>query len=361
MPDMLARQSVALSKMPRASCGAALALAVAVCLGAADAKADAIEAFYKDKRLSVIVGYPAGGGFDAYARVVNDHLGRFLPGAPKSVVQYMPGAATLKSVNYIYNVAPQDGTVLGIPSTYLSFNAFVRGEVGDGIEVSRLNWIGRVAPMDIVTVVWHGAGIASFEELRNRKVFFGGTSAGGGSTIIPYTLNRVFDTKIELALGYVGTTDQYLAMERGEIQGMSNAIWSQLQRSHPHWLAEKQVIPLLQDGFERRDMLPDVPTLVELARNEEERKVLRLISSASVFGRSFFVGPKVPIERVTALRKAFMTMFEDDAFKAMAARLSIDLDPLSGETLQATVEEISKYPKALFERTNDLTAPDKER
>ena len=325
------------------------------------AVADPIADFYKDKRLSVIVGYPAGGGFDAYARIVSDNLPRFLPGEPKSVVQYMPGAATLKSVNYIYNVAPQDGTVMGIPSTYLTFNAFVRGEVGDGIDVSRLHWIGRVAPMDIVTVVWHGTGITRFEELRDRKIHFGGTSAGGGSTIIPYTLNRMFGTKIELALGYVGTTDQYLAMERGEINGMSNAIWSQLGRSHPHWIAEKKAIPLIQDGFERRQVLPDVPTLVELAGNEEDRKVLRLVSSASVFGRSFFVGPKVPMERVTALRKAFMTMFEDDAFKAMAARLSIDLDPLSGDVLQATVEDISKYPKALFERTNDLTAPDKER
>ena len=325
------------------------------------AEANPIEDFYKDKRLSVIVGYPAGGGFDAYARIVSENLPRFLPGEPKSVVQYMPGAASLKSVNYVYNVAPQDGTVMGIPNAYLTFNAFVRGEVGDGIDVTKLHWIGRVAPTDIVTVVWHDTGIKSFDDLKGRKIFFGGTSAGGGSTIIPFTLNRMFGTKIELALGYVGTTDQYLAMERGEINGMSNAIWSQLGRSHPHWIAERKVIPLIQDGLERRQVLPDVPTIVELAENEEDRKVLRLVGSTAVFGRSFYTGPKVPIERVTALRKAFMTMFEDDAFKAMAARLSIDLDPLPGDVLQATVAEISKYPKALFERTNDLTAPDKER
>ena len=331
------------------------------CWAGSAAHADAIEDFYKDKRLTVIVGYPAGGGFDAYARIVADNIGRFLPGTPKSVVQYMPGAATLKSVNYIYNVAPQDGTVLGIPSTYLAFNAFVRGEVGDGVDVARLNWIGRVAPMDIVTVVWHGTGITRFEQLQERKVHFGGTSAGGGSTIIPYTLNRMFGTKIDLALGYVGTTDQYLAMERGEIHGMSNAIWSQMQRSHPHWIAEKKAVPLLQDGFERRAGLADVPTLVELARNDDERRVLRLVSSASVFGRSFYTGPKAPAERVAALRKAFMAMSQDGEFKATAARLSIDLDPLSGETLQATVEEISRYPQALFDRTNELTSADKGR
>ena len=340
---------------------ACLAAVAAGWFSGAVALADPVEEFYRDKRLTVIVGYPAGGGFDAYARLVSDHLGRFLPGLPKSVIQHMPGAASLKSVNYIYNVAPQDGTVLGVPNTYLTFNAFVRGEVGDGIDVTKLNWIGRVAPMDIVTVVWQDTGIKSFDDLKNRKVFFGGTSAGGGSTIIPYTLNRMFGTKIELALGYVGTTDQYLAMERGEIHGMSNAIWSQLQRSHPHWVAEGKAIPLIQDGYERREALPNVPTIVELAENEEDRKVLRLVGSASVFGRSFYTGPKVPSERVAALRKAFSAMMTDEAFQSTAAKLNIDLDPLPGDALQATVQDISTYPKALFERTNVLTSTDKDR
>jgi tripartite-type tricarboxylate transporter receptor subunit TctC len=317
--------------------------------------------FYKDKRLTIVLGYPAGGGFDAYARLASDNLGRFLPGTPKSIVQYMPGAASLKSVNYVYNVAPQDGTVIGLPGTYITFNAFVRGEVGDGIDVTKLHWIGRMAPMDIVTVVWHGAGIRTFGDLKKNKTFFGGTSAGGGSTMVPYTLNRMFGTKIELALGYRGTTDQYLAMERGEIQGMSNAIWSQLRRSHPQWISDKKVIPLLQDGFERRAALPDVPTLVELAQNEDDRKVLRLISSASVFGRSFYVGPKVPPERIAMLRKAFSDMTNDKRFQATAAKLNIDLDPLPGEELQATDEEISGYPQALFRRTEALISAEPDR
>jgi tripartite-type tricarboxylate transporter receptor subunit TctC len=316
-----------------------------------------ITQFYKDKRLSVIVGYPAGGGFDAYARLLNDHLGRFLPGAPKSTIQYMPGAATLKSVGYIYNVAAQDGTVIGIPSTYLTFNAFVRGEVGEGIDVTRIQWIGRLAPMDIVTVVWHGTGIRSFADLSNRPIHFGGTSAGGGSTIIPYTLNRVFGTKIDLVMGYVGTTDQYLAMERGEIQGMSNAIWSQLERSHPQWIAERKIVPLLQDGFARRNALPDVPTIVELGKNDEDRRLLRLIGSSSVFGRSFYVGPKVPEERVRALRTAFTSMVNDAEFKATAAKINVYLEPLSGDELQATVAEIATYPKELFKRTHEMTQP----
>lgn len=323
---------------------------------ASPSQADPVADFYKDKRLTIVVGYPAGGGFDAYARIVGDHIGRHLPGAPKTVLQYMPGAATLKSVSYVHNVAPRDGTVIGIPSTYLVFNAFVLGQVGDNVDVTKLNWIGRVAPMDIVTVVWHTTGIKNFADLKDKKIFFGGTSATGGSAIVPHTLNRMFGTKIELALGYGGTTAQYLAMERGEIQGMGNAIWSQLQRSHPQWLTERKVIPILQDGFDRRPGLKDVPTLPELATNDEDRKVLRLIASASVFGRSFYAGPDIPRERLAALRAAFLKMTADAEFRATAKKINIELDPLSGDALQGMVEEIRAYPKALFDRTRELTA-----
>lgn len=332
-----------------------LAAAMAVLFMSEGSCADPIADFYKDKRLTVIVGYPAGGGFDAYARLVGDNIGRHIPGVPRAVIQYMPGAATLKSVSYIYNVAPRDGTVIGIPSTYLVFNAFVRGEVGDNVDVTRLNWIGRLAPMDIVTVVWNSVGVRNFADLKAKKVFFGGTSATGGSAIVPQVLNRMFNTKIELALGYRGTTAQYLAMEGGEIQGMSNAIWSQLKRSHPQWIEERKVVPIIQDGFERRPGLTDVPTMPELATNDEDRKVLRLISSASVFGRSFYGGPDLPRERVAALRKAFMDMVKDADFLAKARKLNIDIDALSGNDLQVMTREISAYPKVLFERTKVLT------
>ena len=340
---------------------AAMALAVVGGLASATATADPISDFYRAKSLTVVIGYPPGGGFDAYGRLMADHLPRFVPGTPKATIQFMPGASTLKSVSNIYNVAPQDGTVIGMAGIQLVFNAYVRGEVGDRVDVKRLHWIGRIAMMDTVTVVWHATGIKSFADLKGRKFHFGGTSVTAGSAYLPYTFNQFFGTALDVALGYGGTTEQYLAMERREIDGMTNAIWSQLQRSHAGWIRDGKIVPILQDGFERAPFLPDVPTIVELAQDEEQRKVLRLMAVPSTFGRSFYVGPSVPAARVTALRAAFGAMTKDASVAADVKKLNLDVDPMSGEALQAIVEEVGGYPLSLFEQTLKIITPDKGR
>jgi tripartite-type tricarboxylate transporter receptor subunit TctC len=331
------------------------------CGAAGSAAADTVADFYKDKTLTVVIGYPAGGGFDAYGRLVADHLPRFLPGTPRSTIQYMPGASSLKAVSNIYNVAPQDGTVLGMAGIQIVFNAFVRGEVGDKVDVTKINWIGRLAMMDSVAVIWHDTGVKSVADLKTRVTHFGGTSAAAGSGYIPYAMNKLFGTQMNVTLGYGGTTEQYMAMERREIDGVTNAIWSQLQRSHPEWIREGKIVPIFQDSAERYPFLPEVPTMVEMAQNEEQRKVLRLMSVPSTFGRSFYAGPKVPPERVAALRRAFMALTEDAAVKAEVNKLNLDVWPMSGEGLQAFVDEVGSYPKDLFEETLRLIAPEKAR
>lgn len=343
----------------RVSCCAVAILAAATAGVVRSADADPIADFYKNKTLTVVIGYPPGGGFDAYGRLIADYLPRFLPGRPKSTIQYMPGASSLKSVSNVYNVAPQDGTVLGMPGIQVVFNAFVRGQVGDKVDVTKINWIGRLTMMDSVAVVWHGTGVKSIEDLKTRKTHFGGTSATAGSGYIPVALNRLFGTKNEVTLGYGGTTEQYLAMERGEIDGVTNAIWSQLQRSHPDWIRDGKIVPIFQDSDERYPFLPDVPTMLELAKNEDDRRVLRLMAMPSTFGRSVYVGPRVPPERVAALRKAFMAMTEDAALKAEVKKLNLDVWPMSGEGLQAVVKDVGDYPKALFEKTLKVVTSEK--
>jgi tripartite-type tricarboxylate transporter receptor subunit TctC len=316
--------------------------------------ADSVEDFYKGKTLKVIVGYAAGGGFDAYARLLAEYLPRHLPGAPAAISQYMPGAASVKAANYIWSVAPQDGTVIGIPNHAVPMNAFVWGEVGEGIDVTKFNWIGRLDAIDVVNVAWHTTGIKNIEDAKKREVVLGGTSKTGTSVMMPTALNHLIGTKFKIVMGYQGTTEQYLAMERGELEGVGNAIWSQLKRSHPQWLSEKKVVPLYQDGYERRADLPDVPALVEFATNDEDRKVLRLLANTSVVGRSFYVGPQVPAERVAALRKAFLAMTQDPAFKAAADQLQIILNPMSGTDLQSMIVELGTYPESTLERTRKL-------
>src|SRR5207248_2538247 len=174
----------------------------------------------------------------------------------------------------------------------------------DGTDVTRLNWIGRLDAIDVVAVAWHQSGVRSIDDVRQRPLIIGGTSPTGTSVMTPTALNRLIGTRFQVVQGYKGTAEQYLAMQRGEISGMGNAIWSQLRRSHPQWIGEKKLLPLYQDGYERNTGLEGVPTVVELAGNEEDRQVLRLLASTSVVGRSFYVGPQVPLERVSALRKA---------------------------------------------------------
>lgn len=322
------------------------------------AQADSVADFYKGNTIRVIVGYAPGGGFDAYGRLLADHLPRYLPGAPKALVENMPGAATLKAAGYISKVGPQDGTLIGIPNHAVPLNAFVWGETGNGVDVTKLQWIGRLAAIDVVNVAWHTTGVKSIEDVKKRQLVVAGTSPTGTSVMMPNAVNRLVGTRFKVVQGYKGTTEEYLAMEKGETQGVANAIWSQLKRSHPDWLAQKKLIPLYQDGYKPSPGLENVPTASELATNEEDRKVLRLLGSTAEVGRSFYVGPNVPPERVVALRKAFMQMVKDPAFQKDAERLKIDLNPMSGEDLQKMIGELGLYPPALLERTRQLVASD---
>lgn len=318
------------------------------------ATADTVADFYKGKQMRVVVGYPPGGGFDAYARMLADYMPRYMPGSPTIIVQHMPGAASVKAANFIYAVGPQDGTVLGLLNHALPLNALVWKEVGDGFDTGKFNWVGRMDLIDLVGVTWHETGVTSVAQAKQKELVFGATSPTGTSVMTPNALNRLVGTKFKLVQGYNGTADQYLAMERGEIQGMGNAIWSQLKRSHPLWLEQKKITPIFQDGYERHRDLPDVPNVTELVDNDEDRKVLRLLASTSVVGRAFVAGPNVPAERLAALRKAFDAMVVDEAFKAEMDKRNIPLNPMSGEKLQAMLMEISAYPEALFERTRQV-------
>lgn len=336
-------------------CLAVIGLMALSCIGlASQAAADAVEDFYKGKQMRVVVGYPPGGGFDAYARMLADYMPRHMPGNPTIIVQHMPGAASVKAANFIYAVGPQDGTVLGLLNHAVPLNALVWKEVGDGFDTGKFNWVGRMDLIDLVGVTWHETGVTSVAQAKQKELVFGATSPTGTSVMTPNALNKLVGTKFKLVQGYNGTADQYLAMERGEIQGMGNAIWSQLKRSHPQWLEQKKITPIFQDGYERHRDLPEVPNVTELAANDEDRKVLRLLASTSVVGRSFLAGPKVPSDRLAALRKAFDAMVIDASFKAEMDKRNIPLNPMSGEKLQAMLAEISAYPESLFERTRQV-------
>lgn len=336
----------------------ALALAgLWLCSAVPSHAADAIEEFYRGKTLRIIVGYDAGGGFDAYARLLAGHLRNHLAGQPAAIVQNMPGAASLKASSFVYLVAPQDGTHLAIPNHAVPLNAILWKEVGDGLDVGKVNWIGRLDAIDAVMAAWHTTGMRTVEDAKQRELIIAGTAPTGTSVMTPTALNRLIGTRFRVVQGYKGTADQYVAMERGEVNGMGNAIWSQLKRSHPHWIEQKRFVPLYQDAIVRSPDLPDVPTVIDLVSSADDVKLMRLLASTSAVGRSFFTGPQVPRDRVEALRSAFMAMTRDSGFIAAAAQQNIVVNAMSGAELQAMLAELTTYPEAMLERARALVRP----
>lgn len=319
--------------------------------------ADDAHDFYRGKIIRVLVGYGPGGGFDAYARILGAHLSRFIAGSPTIIVEHMPGAASMKMANYIYNIGEQDGTILGIPNQALALNALLWHETGGGFDPVKVNWIGRLDYMATVGMALRSSGITRIEDAKRREIVFGGTQSTGSSVIVPLAINKLLGTKIRIIQGYQDASEEYLAMEKGEIQGMGNANYYQMQRVRAAWLDQRKVVILYQESFERNEALPEVPTLLELAQKQEDKQELRLLASGSVLGRAFFTGPRVPASRVEALRAAFVAMTKDATFRADAQKLGILINPLSGEQLQKMIGQLAALPGSLLRQTRRLATP----
>lgn len=321
-----------------------------------DARGDPVPDFYNGKTIRVIVGYPPGGGFDAYARILSDYMGSYIPGNPGFIVQHMPGAATAKAASYIYDVAPQDATVLGILHQGLLANQVLDIQ-GSGFDVTKFNWIGRLGTRLSVGLVWHTAGIKTIEDAKKQDVILGATSPTGTSTMIPLALNHAVGTKFKLVQGYQGSADIYLAMERGEVSGLGIAGWLDLVGPRVDWVKGGKVSVLYQTALKRHPDLPDVPVLTDFAANDGDRKILALLASTEEIGRSFLTGPKVPPKLVDILRSAFASMMSDQVFLADAGKRQLDIDFMHGEALQALVRNVGVFPPDLAIRAKQILRP----
>jgi tripartite-type tricarboxylate transporter receptor subunit TctC len=344
------------ARFPRGLRGLVLGMA-ALTLGASAVAAQSADTFYKGKTIQVFVGYPPGGGFDLYARLLTEHMGRHIPGNPTLILQNMPGADSVKMANYVYGVGTQDGTVIGLPLHTLVLNEVLWKDDGGQFKIAKFNWIGRLDAIDLTMLAWATTGIRTIEDVKQKELIIGSTSVKGTVAMVPTALNRLIGTKFKLVQGYTGTREQMLAVERGEVQGMGNAPWSTLKITNPEWIAEKKVSLLYIIGLKRAVDLPDVPTIVELAPDDESRKVMNLLASTSEMGRSFIAGPQVAADRVSLLRKAFMATADDPALREEALKRQINVNPMSGGQLQALIGEVTSYPESLYERTRQLVMP----
>jgi tripartite-type tricarboxylate transporter receptor subunit TctC len=311
------------------------------------------ENFYRGKTISFVIGYSPGGGYDTYARLVARHLGERIPGSPQVVPRNMPGASSRVAVAHTYNVARRDGLTLCTGDQSLAL-AQVMGQPLN-FDMSRFLYIGNPSSENNTTVAWHTSGIARIEDAMTREVTVGATG-GSPSSQYPRIMNAVLGTRFRIILGYPGGNEINLAMERGEVEGRGSNSWASWKATRPDWLKEKKINLLVQVGLKKADDLSDVPLLMDLAKSEEDRALLRLFSTPSTIGRPIFTTPETPKERVAALRAGFDAMLKDPGFLSEAQKANLELDPVSGEELQEIVEQILVTPKTITKRLAEILA-----
>jgi tripartite-type tricarboxylate transporter receptor subunit TctC len=289
--------------------------------------------FFKGKTISFVVPTAPGGGYDTYSRLIARHIGRFLPGQPAVVAQNMPGAAGTRAANYLYNVAPKDGTTIAMLDQAVHLD-HILGTPGLSADPAKFNWVGRLLSNSAVLYAWHTARVKTIEEVFVHELIV--STSGAASRLNWTVLNNVVGTKFKIITGYKGTTESRLAMLRGEVDALSQP-WAVLKIDGEKLLKDKQINLLLQTGIERNADLPDVPRMIDLAKTDEDRALLGLFASPSTIGRSVAAPPGVPGERVAMLRKAFTAALQDRAFQDEVQKQRLELDPLGGAELQANI------------------------
>jgi tripartite-type tricarboxylate transporter receptor subunit TctC len=318
---------------------------------AAPAHAQSVQQFYKGRQVNLIVGFNPGGAYDPYARTVARHLPKHLPGSPDIVVKNMQGAGSVRAANYLYNVAPKDGSELGLIAGSAAIEPMF-GVRPTQFEGQRFTWLGSANDEPGVCFSWHTSSIVTAHDLFDKEMILG--ASGTSNLDFPLALNAVLGTRMRIVRGYNGTSSIMLAMERGEIQGMCGMVYAALQTSHPNWLAEKKVRTLMQIGLERNAKLGDVPFVMDFAKSDDDKRVLRLIVGWTIMGRPFLAPPGIPEERKLALRRAFDLTMADPAFLADAAKLRLEISPIRGATIEQFLHDVYATPRPLVERAGRI-------
>ena len=324
--------------------GGAVAAAMFAALSGSLAHAQSAADFYKGKNLEFYIGYSVGGGYDLYARTIARHLGKHIPGNPTVLPKNMEGAGSLRLANWLYRVGPKDGSVIGTIGRGTGFDPLL-GQQGAQFDGTKFTWIGSANNEVSVCVSWNAtSGITKFEDLFTKEMTVGGTSMSADTDQFPRVLNGVLGTKMKIVSGYPGGNDVVLAMERGEIQGRCGWSWSSVKSTHHVWLDENKMTVLAQVALHKHPDLPDVPLVIDLAKTDEQKQILKLIFARQTMGRPYLAPPGIPADRAEVLRKAFMDTMQDPDFIADAEKAQLELNPVDGADLQKLVAEVYQTP-----------------
>jgi tripartite-type tricarboxylate transporter receptor subunit TctC len=323
-------------------------LAIGCLSGAATA-----QDFYKDKRVTMIIGSSPGGGYDTFGRMVAKYWTNHIPGHPTFVIQNMPGAGSLVAANHIYNVAPKDGTVIGGMNPGIATDPLLSPDRAK-FDARKFAWLGSPLREIQTAIAWHTSPVQSLEDLKTKELLVAGS--GGATEVFPTVCQKVLGLKFKVVAGYPGTKEGGLAMERGEVQGIGGITWASVKATYGQFLAEKKIKVITQYGFRKHPELPDVPMMMDLAKTKDQRDALRFVFARQDLGRPYVTTPGVPAERVALLRKSFVETMKDPGFikEAEKRKLDIDPEPVTGEELQELVADLYATPKALVTRLRDM-------
>jgi tripartite-type tricarboxylate transporter receptor subunit TctC len=308
---------------------------------------------FKGRTIDLYTGYTVGGGYDLYTRLLARHIGRHLPGNPTVVPKNMEGAASLRLANWLYTAAPKDGTAFGTIGRGTALDPLLR-QPGAQFDGTRFSFIGSMNDEVSICVAWHTVPIKTFDDVMQREFLVGGTGPGDDTIQFPRVLVGVLGAKLKIITGYPGGNDAVLAMERGELQGRCGWSYSSVKAAHPDWLAEKKITILLQFGLAKHPELPDVPLITDLAKTDDQLRLLRFVFARQVMGRPYIAPPGVPAATVAALRQAFMETMADPEFLADAERGKFEINPVPGERIQQLVAELYRTPPELTKRLADM-------
>jgi len=301
--------------------------------------------YYVGKKIDLFIGFPAGGGYDLYARIVARYMPKYIEGTPLIIPRQMSGAGSFIAANYAANVAPQDGTALFTAIQTMPLNQLI-GDPAVKFDVQKLRWIGSPVADVNVLMTWASSGILTLTDAKSKESWIGASGpAPNTSGLYPKLANELLGTRFKILTAFQGSADIDLAMERGEISGRGSNAWSTIKATKPEWLTEKTVRILFQVGLNRAVDLPDVPLFHELPEKQAHKDLLKLLSSSTTVGRPLFMPPNTSEDRVEELRAAFDKAMKDFDFLAEAKKLKLDIDPVSGRDLEKIMDEILTTPE----------------
>jgi tripartite-type tricarboxylate transporter receptor subunit TctC len=313
--------------------------------------------FYKGQTVTIVLSSAPGGGYDAVARTLAQHLPKHIPGNPQVVVKNMPGAGGIVAANFLYNVAPKDGLTIGGLQNNVPFEPLY-GTKEANFDPTKFHWLGTPSVETAVLTVWHTAPVEKWQDARTTELTMGSSGANSTPSFYGRLLNEVLGLKLKIIVGYESQTHAFLAMERNEINGYPSVFYNSLVATKPTWLPEKKVKLLVQMGPEKVKAIADVPSLTDIVTKEDDKLLVQAAIAPLTAGRPYLMPPGVPADRVAAMRKAFMDTFKDPDFLAEAEKRRLGVNaPRDGQGLQDVIERVYKgTAPAQVERLKKLQA-----